>query len=206
MDDVAEILIRRIREREHELGPEQQGSGVPLLVALDGRSGGGKSTLARAVGAALSALVIDGDDFYAGGTDACWAAMGPGEKVECVIDWRRQRDVLENLRRRQPATWRPYDWESDDGSFGPPVSGGPADIVILDGAFSARPELADLLTLRVLRDVPRDVRRARLLRREGRRYRAEWEARWSDAEDLYFDALMPRAAFDFVLDDEGRQG
>ncbi len=45
--------------------------------------------------------------------------------------------MLENLRQRQPATWRPYDWESDDGSFG-------ADIVILDGAYSARPQLADL--------------------------------------------------------------
>jgi uridine kinase len=206
VDEVARMLIRMIREYEHELSIEQHGGGVPLLVALDGRSGTGKSTLARAVGEPLSALVIDGDDFYAGGTDAYWAGLDPEEKVAHVIDWRRQREVLENLRRRQPATWRPYDWESDDGSFGPPVSCSPADIVILDGAYSARSELADLFTRRVLLDVPPDVRRARLLRREGAQYRDEWESRWSDAEDLYFDALMPRGAFDFVIDLEGRDG
>jgi uridine kinase len=198
MNDGADILIRRIRDLE----VEHRGKGVPLLVALDGRSGSGKSTLALAVGEATGALVIDGDDFYSGGTDADWDTMTPAEKVEQAIDWRHQREVLETLRRYERATWRPYDWESDDGSFGPPISGGPADLVILDGAYSARRELADLFALRVLLHVPRGVRRARLLRREGVRDRAEWESRWSDAEDLYFGALMPPHAFDFVIGGE----
>ena len=129
---------------------------------------------------------------------------GPAEKMDLVIDWRRQRTLLEQLRRGEPATWRPYDWDADDGRLGAAITAGPAGVVILDGAYSARPELADLLSLRVLLDVARDVRRARLLRREGERYRAEWEARWGEAEDLYFDVLMPPAAFDLVLD--GRTG
>jgi hypothetical protein len=44
------------------------------------------------------------------------------------------------------------------------------------------------------------VRRERLLRPEGERYRAEWEARWGEAEDLYFERLMPPESFDVVLD------
>ncbi len=72
--------------------------------------------------------------------------------------------------------------------------------LVIDGAYSARPELADLYTLRVLLEVGRDVRRERLLRREGVRDRAEWEARWGDAEDLYFETVMPPPAFDLVLD------
>ena len=115
-----------------------------------------------------------------------------------------QRAVLECLGRRERAYWRPYDWEEDDGSFGERVSAGPADVVLLEGAYSGRPELADLLTLRVLLEVSCDVRRARLLRREGEQYRAEWEARWAEAEDLYFDALMPRHGFDLVIDGTGR--
>ena len=200
MDDAAATLTARI----HDLVREQEHAHTPVLVALDGRSGAGKSRLARAVGEIVGALVIDGDDFYAGGTDGSWDAMSPEAKVGRAIDWRRQRGVLESLRRRRRVVWRPYDWEADDGSLGAPVSGGPADVVILDGAYSARPELADLLTLRVVLEVPRDVRRARLLRREGARYRAEWEARWTDAEDLYFGARMPRPAFDLVIDDAGR--
>ena len=173
---------------------------TPVLVALDGRSGAGKSTLAGQVGAQVGALVIDGDDFYRGGTDASWEGLGPAEKVDQVIDWERQRSLLAQLRRGEAATWQPYDWEADDGRRGATVTAGPAAVVILDGAYSARPELSDLYSLRVLLDVTRDIRRARLLLREGERYRAEWEARWEEAEDLYFDVLMPATAFDLVLD------
>jgi len=172
----------------------------PLLVALDGRSGAGKSTLAQQVAARTAALVIDGDDFYRGGDDAFWGARGASEKVDLVIDWRRQRSLLTKLSRGETARWRPYDWEADDGRLGEAISAGPAAVVILDGAYSARPELADLFALRALLDLPRAVRRERLLQRERERYRAEWEARWSEAEDLYFETLMPPGSFDLVLD------
>ena len=177
----------------------RRGSPSPVLVALDGRSGAGKSTLAHQVGAGVGALVIDGDDFYRGGDDTYWDALGAAEKVDLGIDWRRQQVVLERLRLGERATWRPYDWEADDGRLAEEIAAGPADIVILDGAFSARPELAHLFGLRVLLDVPRPARRERLLQREGALYRAEWEARWTEAEDLYFEKLMPPGAFDLVL-------
>jgi uridine kinase len=178
----------------------QSATRSPVLVAVDGRSGVGKSTVAGQVGAQVGALVIDGDDFYRGGTDAYWDALGPAEKVDLVIDWERQRPLLEQLRRGEAVTWQPYDWDADDGRLGAPVTAGPAAVVLLDGAYSARPELSDLYSQRVLLSVVRDVRRERLLHREGERYRAEWEARWGEAEDLYFDVQMPPAVFDLVLD------
>ena len=117
----------------------QQVSAEPVLVALDGRSGAGKSTLARRVGEQLGAVVIDGDDFYRGGTDAFWDALGPAEKVDLVIDWERQRSLLTRLRQGEAVTWRPYDWDADDGGLGAPITAGPAAVVLLDGAYSARP-------------------------------------------------------------------
>ena len=173
---------------------------APVLVALDGRSAVGKSTLAQQIATRTAALVIDGDDFYRGGGDAFWQARNPAEKVDLAIDWRRQRVLLTKLRRGEPAWWEPYEWGADDGRMDAEVRVGPAAVVVLDGAYSARPELADLFALRVLLDVPRETRRERLLRREGERYRAEWEARWSEAEDLYFEQLMPPESFDLVLD------
>jgi uridine kinase len=150
---------------------------TPVLVALDGRSGAGKSTLAARVGARVGALVIDGDDFYRGGTDATWDGLGPAEKIDLVIDWERQRSLLAQLRRGEAVTWQPYDWDADDGRLGAPVAAGPAAVVILNGADSARPEQSDLDSVRALLTVAREVRRARLQRREGERYRAEWKAR-----------------------------
>jgi uridine kinase len=116
--DAAAILRDRIGTLQ-----AASASAAPVLVALDGRSGAGKSTLAGRVGA--GALVIDGDDFYRGGDDAYWDVLGPAEKVDLVIDWRHQRDLLECLRRKEPATWRPYDWDADDGRLGAATTAGP---------------------------------------------------------------------------------
>jgi hypothetical protein len=37
------------------------------------------------------------------------------------------------------------------------------------------------------------------LDREGEEYRADWESRWSAAEDHYFGTVMPPHRFDLVL-------
>lgn len=192
MDPVSK-LANRIRELA-------EGRSGPLLVALDGRSAAGKSTLAARVAPLVRANVIDGDDFYAGGTAATWGAMSDAEKVDHCIDWRRQRPVLELLARGETASWHPYDWEIDDGRLAPHlITCNPAPVVILDGAYSARPELTDLFDLRVLLDAPIDLRKARLIQREGEGYREEWNARWDEAEEWYFGKVMPPETFDLVV-------
>jgi uridine kinase len=190
---LAEQFVEHIEVARH-------GRSGPFLVALDGRSGTGKSTLALGVADLLDAGVIKGDDFYAGGSAEYWDAMTADEKVRHVIDWRRQRPVLESLRDGARATWHPYDWLADNGGLSDTVlSCEPNAVVILDGAYSARPELADLFSLRVLLQAEEEVRRTRLLEREGEQYRADWEARWHVAELHYFGTVMPPEAFDLVL-------
>lgn len=187
--------------------------GEPVFVGIDGRSGAGKSTLAAAVSASLTeaqcvgdaVTVIDGDQFYAGGSAESWDRRTPAMKASGVIDWRRQRAVLEQLRHRGVAEWYPFDWEADDWDSDvvplarEVVVATARSLVILEGAYSCRPELHDALDLRVLLDTPCDVRRQRLLEREGAAYRSEWEARWSVAEEYYFGTVMPPARFDLIL-------
>ena len=181
-----------------------------IFVAIDGRSGAGKSTLAAALAQACTArgvtvTVIEGDEFYAGGTAQRWDQRSPAEQAHHVIDWRRQHRVLDDLRANGDASWYPFDWEAPDWNSArvplrsTPMSATVADIVILEGAYSARPELHDLLDVRVLLDTPSDRRRAQLLGREGDEYRSDWEARWSAAEDHYFGTIMPPDRFDHVL-------
>jgi para-aminobenzoate synthetase len=202
----AAVLIARLRER-------LAAGDDPLFVGIDGRSGVGKSTLAAVVskdlaeprGGAGQVTVIDGDDFYAGGSAEAWDRWLAAEKADRVIDWRRQRDVLEALRRVGLAAWHPFDWDAEDWDsnivpLAPvPTVARAAPVVVLEGAYSCRPELHDLLDLRVLLDAPRDVRRRRLLEREGDAHQADWEARWATAEDHYFGTTMPPERFDLVL-------
>lgn len=169
----------------------------PLVVAIDGRSGTGKSTLAGALADRLGARVIEGDDFYAGGTGI--EGDPPQSRAARCIDWQSQRRVLSALRTGQAASYRAFDWDAFDGSLAPVATVvAPARILILEGAYSARPELRDLLDLTILATVPQPVREARLVRREGEI--GPWERQWHEAEDWYFAHAAPEAGFDLVLD------
>lgn len=183
-DALADMIARAARSK-----------GGPFVVALDGRSGVGKSTLASALAERLDACVIAGDDFYAGGVEL--RTDPPASRAAACIDWTRQRAVLEALAAGRRARWRAFDWASFDGRLCDAVSmAEPAPVVILEGAYAARPELADLLDLRVVVSVPDEVRLARLTAREGSIGR--WEEQWHEAEAFYFATVMPTGRFDIV--------
>lgn len=168
----------------------------PFIVAIDGRSGVGKSTMARTLAERLDACVIEGDDFYAGGIEL--RQDGPASRAAACIDWTRQRLVLEALAVGRTAQWRAFDWEAFDGRLrDEPTELEPRSVVILEGVYAARPELADQLDLRVVVVVPDEVRLARLSAREGTI--GLWERQWHEAEEFYFGSVMPTASFDVVV-------
>ena len=148
------------------------------------------------------AVVIEGDDFYAGGSNTAWDARSPQDKVANAMDWRRQRALLAELRLGAGASWFPFDWTSfDDATLAAEaLHCGPADVIILEGAYCARPELGELIDFRVLLDTPQHICMTQLRAREGDDYSEDWESRWREAEDYYFGKIMPRSAFDLVID------
>lgn len=183
-------LATRIRERTAQLAR-------PCVVALDGRSGTGKSTLAARLATELDATVIDGDDFFAGGVDV--REDTPADRARDCIAWRRQRPVLEALRAGRTATYHAFDWDAFDGSLeADATQHAPRPVVILEGVYAARPELADLVDLRVLLRVSDEVRLARLLAREGAL--GPWEKQWHEAEEWYFAHSAPAASFDMIVE------
>ncbi len=195
-ETLVSILVERIRAASAELDR-------PMLVALDGRSGAGKSTLSVAVAEQLcDCAIIEGDQFYNGGTGDEWDQRSAEENASNAFDWCRQRPALEALRLGQTASWLEYDWETFDGNLRTePTTSAPAAVVILEGVYSARPELADLFDLRVLLDTPPPVRMQRLAGRESQTYCDGWFARWDPAEQHYFGTVMQSGAFDLVLQD-----
>lgn len=113
--------------------------------------------------------------------------------------------MLQQLREYGTAQWHPFDWDAADwDSDRLPLVDSPSrvergSVVVLEGAYSCRPELHDLLDLLVLLDVPREIRNARLRVRDGADYHPDWDARWSGAEDHYFGTVMTPDRFDVVL-------
>ena len=87
------LIMAEIRRR-------RAGRRAPFLVAVDGRSGVGKSTLAVRLGNALSMTIVPRDDFYAAAIpDADRDARSPSDRARDAVDWRRLRkEALERTR------------------------------------------------------------------------------------------------------------
>src|SRR5699024_6701664 len=146
---------------------------------------------------AVGGVYIDQDDFYAGGELDAWESLSPEDRAYRCIDWRRVRDdVLAPLKKSRAARYFPFDWETMAGQSSDPVRIEPTDVVVLDGAYSTRPELADLLDLTVLVTLDVHLRRLRLKVREGTDWTVEWFEVWDATEDYYFGVLRPPDAFD----------
>ena len=182
--DAADLIDRASKRR------------MPVLVAVDGRSGVGKSTFAASLADATGAAVIEGDAFYAGGLAV--RSDTPAERADACIDRPKLRVVLEHLKAGRPSTFRPFDWEFFDGRLSTAaVTVEPQPVVILEGVYAAHPDLADLLDVKLLLCTSAAVRHQRLIEREGTI--GPWERQWHEAEDWYFSKLAKPHRFDRII-------
>jgi para-aminobenzoate synthetase len=173
----------------------------PILVAVDGRSGSGKTHFSQQLAERVGGCHVVADDFWVGGAEDEWRRRTPRERAAGPIDWRRLRaDVPEPLLRSEPASWRPFDWEAGIGLSERTISCAGTSVIVLDGAYSSRPELADLVDVSLLLVVDDATRRSRLRAREGEERMAVWHETWDVAEDHYFEHVRPRELFDAVIE------
>jgi len=114
------------------------------------------------------------------------------------FDWPRLREqVLDPLRRGETARYDRYDWLEDDLANAHQVL--PGRVVIVEGIYSSRRELAPLYDMRVWVDCPRELRLSRGLKRDGEAARGRWEDDWMPCEDRYIREHRPQEYADAIV-------
>jgi hypothetical protein len=104
--------------------------GRPLVVAIDGRSSSGKTTLAGRIAAAVpSSAVVHTDDIAWAHSRFGWADLA--------------RRLLQEVRLDAPLLFRPAGWDND-GREGAIVVPRGVRLLLIEGVGSSRDELADL--------------------------------------------------------------
>ena len=187
MTDMLEMIARRA-----ELLLAER---VPVLVAIDGCCGSGKTTLAAALAERLTAEVLHMDDFYLRPEQRSPARYRtPGENVDHE---RFLAEVLLPLRKGEPALLRRFDCRSF--TLQPPVEIPPAEIYLIEGSYSLHRELRELYDLRVFLTVDPDEQLRRITKRNGPEKAEEFRTRWIPLENLYFADLPVPELCDFVF-------
>ena len=168
----------------------------PLVLALDGRCGSGKTTLAAALAGQFPAsTVLHTDDFYLPPADRV-----PGwEQIPCAnMDLARLRDeALRPAYEGQPVQYRAYSCRK--GAYLPARELAAQPLVILEGSYSHHPLLAGYETLRVFVTCTKAEQTRRLQAREGARC-ADFAARWIPLEEAYFAQYNVEVKADFAID------
>ena len=168
----------------------------PVLVALDGRCGSGKTTLAAQLARQFpQSITVHTDDFYLPPA----SRVANWEQIPCAnMDLERLRaQVLTPARAGQPVLYRAYSCRA--GAYQPVQELAPQPLVILEGSYSHHPLLAGYETLRVFVTCSREEQTRRLQAREGDRY-PDFAARWIPLEEGYFAKFQIEQTVDFILD------
>lgn len=176
-DPVAKVLAL--------LGHRSPRAGHTHLVAVDGPSGAGKTTLAARLADSLhGAAVVHMDDLYPG-----WDGLQ--DAVSSLAEW-----VVEPLARGQSARYRRFDWARQQYAEWHVVPDVP--VVILEGVGSAARPGAAALSVTVWVDADPALRMARGIARDGETYRPHWQ-RWALQEQAHFAADGTRHRADVTV-------
>ena len=158
--------------------------GPTVVVAIDGRSGSGKTLLGTAVAQQLGCPVVHLDAIYPG-----WDGLAEG--VAHVTE-----HVLGPVSRGEPASYRRWDWMRSRPGRTVPVE--PSGHLVVEGCGALVPPAVRYAAVRVWVEAADDTRRRRALSRDGETYAPHWE-RWAAQEDAVYAVASPRDSAHLVL-------
>jgi len=167
-----------------------------LLVAIDGRCGSGKTTLAEAINELRGYPIVYMDHFYPRLKQRTEERLNePGGNLDRE---RFLKEVMAPLLRQEPFSYRPYNPMVHD--FSPPISITPVDVVIIEGSYSLHPELISNYDLRIFMTVDMEERIRRIRERNGEAGLEMFIEKWIPMEEHYFKTFKTEDQCDFVFD------
>jgi uridine kinase len=159
-------------------------AGRTRVIAVDGRSGAGKTSLARVLQAALGAPVVALEDLYGG-----WDGLERG--IDLLVS-----EVLEPLAAGRVALVPRYDWIA--AAWGTPWGLEPPEVLIVEGVGAGARRAAAFESLLVWMEEPASVRKKRALDRDGETFAPYWDA-WAAQEDAMLARERTPERADLIL-------
>lgn len=165
------------------------------VVAIEGGSASGKSTLSKILENLCGCTVFHMDDFFLQSdqrTSERYAEVGGN------IDWERfLSEVLRPLSKGEIINFRKFDCSSMALRENEIVI--PEKIVIVEGAYSMHPQLEKYYDFSVFLDISPELQRKRILHRNSTQMAQRFFSEWIPLERVYFEKTNVKNRCDMII-------
>lgn len=166
-----------------------------IIMAIDGRCGSGKTTLAQKLSNLILAPVIHMDDFFLPPnlrTDARLSEAGGNIHYERFLD-----EVVAGLKTGNSFCYKPFICSTMD--YGNPITINIGPIIIVEGAYSTHPLFKDIYNVKVFCDISESEQKQRIICRDGAERYQDFEQKWIPMEEKYFKEFNIREKCDLII-------
>lgn len=183
------VLVERIQKYK-------KSDNTPLLIAIDGRCGSGKTTLSTYLSLMFQhSMVIHMDDFYLPKPLKTTTRLKiPGGNVHYE---RFLEEILLPLTEGRPFVYNKYSCITQEISSTtihdlPPL-------IFIEGSYALHPTLNNYYDLKIFLTVDDEVQLKRITARNGLEKALDFKNIWIPLEELYFATFDPYTLCDFVF-------
>lgn len=167
-----------------------------VILAIEGGSASGKTTLSQLLQAVYGCTVFHMDDFFLQPQQRTKKRFAqPGGNVD------RERflaEVLLPLSKGEKVQYRRFDCSTF--SMMPPVTIVPEKLSVVEGAYSMHPELAGYYDFSVFLNIDPVFQKKRILNRNTPELAERFFREWIPLEQHYFEALQVRKRCEMIFD------
>lgn len=166
-----------------------------VTIAIDGRCGSGKTTLANKLKAYFDCHIFHMDDFYLQEYQRTYVRYNePGGNVDRE---RFKKEVLDPLKNQQDVLYRPIECSSMSISEGTVYPYKPINII--EGSYSCHPELIDDYDMTIFLDIDESLQYKRIEERNGKEALNMFINKWVPLEEKYFSSFDIQDHCDFYF-------
>ena len=167
-----------------------------VILALEGASASGKTTLSEMLKDLYDCTVFHMDDFF---LQPYQKTPDRFEKAGGNIDWERFRsEVLIPLSKGEMIKYKKFDCST--GSLSEEISVTPKKLVVVEGVYSMHPELAKFYNFSVFLDIAKERQKERIIHRNSPQLAQRFFNAWIPLENEYFKTTTIKQRCDMTID------
>lgn len=166
-----------------------------IIIAIDGSSASGKSSLGKLLSKKYDANLFHMDDFFLAAKEKTEERLKQaGGNVDYI---RFKENIMDKLIKDEPFNYQIFDCKVQELTEERKVL--PKKVNIVEGVYSMHPLLIDNYDLKIFLDIDDDSQRERILKRNGMEMYRKFTNEWIPLENKYFDELKIREKADIVI-------